>query len=472
MNTKIKILYMLMVSILLVSCDNYLDIKPKGELIAETATDYEQLLNHYGILKTSAGYPSYLTDDVYIPDNRSSNGFVGFDAIIYEGEKNLYSFASAGFGSGEDDQLWLGSYKNIATYNVIVENILDATQASLEEKQSIRAEALVGRSLEYLNLVNAYGKHYDEATAASDLGVPIVTSLDIENNAISRASVKAVYEQIENDLKEALKYLPEKPKSNAYRASKNAALGVLARMYLYMGNYEKALESANEILKTYNYLHDLKSDKVKSWQMWMGRLTVPDIQFNEENIYNKTPPYVFGLSGSVMVSEDLVSVYDTLNDQRCLLYFVHNAPKSSYLSRIGDNYFFLTGNYVNFGIATPEIYLTAAECEARIGSKDRAMELINTLRDNRILNNTPLTAASNDEALVQVLNERRRELPFLGLSRLIDLKRLNKDARFAKDVVHVIEGEPHVLKAGSPLYVLPIPEVVLKNNPNMKDNVR
>lgn len=43
-------------------------------------------------------------------------------------------------------------------------------------------------------------------------------------------------------------------------------------------------------------------------------------------------------------------------------------------------------------MSTPEMYLIAAECEARIGSKDKAMEYINTLRDSRIIDNVPLVA--------------------------------------------------------------------------------
>ena len=64
--------------------------------------------------------------------------------------------------------------------------------------------------------------------------------------------------------------------------------------------------------------------------------------------------------------------------------------------------------YANMAMSTPEMYLIAAECEARIGSKDKAMEYINTLRDNRIIDNVPLVASDNKDALVKVLEERRR----------------------------------------------------------------
>jgi len=64
--------------------------------------------------------------------------------------------------------------------------------------------------------------------------------------------------------------------------------------------------------------------------------------------------------------------------------------------------------------------LIAAECEARVGSKDNAMSYVNKLRDNRIKNNVALTATDKDEALRIVLDERRREFAFTGFHRLID----------------------------------------------------
>lgn len=111
--------------------------------------------------------------------------------------------------------------------------------------------------------------------------------------------------------------------------------------------------------------------------------------------------------------------------------------------------------------------MTAAECEARIGSKDKALEYLNILRDSRIVGNIPLVSSSNEDALRLVLDERRREFPFNGIIRLVDLKRLNKDTRFQKTITHTNEGETYTLPPNDKRYIIPIPPKVLALNPGM-----
>ena len=49
------------------SCDDYLDIQPKGIVIPEKSEDYERLLNYAQLLKASESYPNFMTDDVFMP---------------------------------------------------------------------------------------------------------------------------------------------------------------------------------------------------------------------------------------------------------------------------------------------------------------------------------------------------------------------------------------------------------------------
>ncbi len=470
MKTKFTIFYLFAISILLMACDDYLDIKPKGEIIPETAVEYERLLNSYSILVASKTYPIYMTDDAYIPEKKAENRILGLDQIE-DYVKNLYTFQSEVFSEATPDKLWNDSYNRIYTYNTIVLNVLDATKATEAEKQAIRAEALVGRALDYLFLINAYAKHYDAQTAESDLGVPLVLDNDINKNNLKRATVKEVYDQIEKDLIQAIEYLPENFKNTAFRASKSAALGILARMYLYQGNYEKALENANAVLNKNNVLLDLKQYNIVEGKMSLGRIDVPTGEFSPENIYLRYAPRVFAPSGSVFVSKDLQRLYDKENDKRFLLY-ITDKPYYPYYPPLNNEYAWLPYLRNNMAITTPEMYLTAAECEARIGSKDRAVELINTLRDNRIIDNVPLAVDSKEDALVKVLEERRRELTMLGFTRLIDLKRLNKELRFAKTITHTVGTETYTLEPNSPKYVLPIPREAIRFNPNMEQNKR
>lgn len=453
-------------AILLTSCNDFLSIKPKGKLIPETVSEYEEMLNGTDVIEGSESYPGYMTDDAFLPD--SANKITGTTGLNRKSKalRNLYTFKPEIFSSSEEDGLWFKAYHRLYYYNTIASNIADATEGTQQEKESIRAEALTGRAFEYLTLVNAYSVHYDPKTAATDAGVPIILEADIWKKNLTRASVESVYNQILKDLTEAEKALPEKPHLSTFRASKPAAWGLLARAYLYMGNYSEALRYSNMVLKKTSTLLDLKKYKVVDPSQEVGRINVPIHRYNPENVYIRRTPQGYGLSGDIFASEDLLSYY-TDTDKRFTLY-LSNEPGGI------PNEYYLWVPYLdtNSGIFTPEIYLIAAECEARIGSVERALQLINTLRNHRIVNNKPVTAESKDEALIKVLAERRRELAFTGCLRLFDLKRLNKDPRFAKTITRTVEGETLTLPPNNLLYVLPIPPKVLLFNPDMKPNKR
>ena len=454
------------VVVMLTGCNDYLDIKPKGEKIPTTVSDYETLLNYESVQKVSDTYPAYLTDDVFLPDVAEGTATPGLNSVD-QSIRNLYLFKKEVFGDAQDDGFWFASYNRIYYYNTVIDNIMDADGSDEQQKLSIRAEALISRALEYLYLVNGYAKHYDVRTAESDPGVPLILDEDISKKNLVRASVKDVYAQILFDLQTALPNLPVQAKGNAFRASKAAGYGVLAKMYLYMGNYAEALKAANEVLEINNSLLDLKKYAVVKPQSSIGRTNVPQDIDNPENIYIKFAPYVYGLSSKVFGSDELISLFSE-DDMRLQVYFTKN-----FRNIPTDKYVWAPYLRANLAVSSPEIYLIAAECEAREGSVERAMSLINKLRDNRIKNNTPLVATDRSDALQKVLEERRRELAMSGMVRYIDLKRLNQDSQSAKTVRHVTSEGTFTLEPNSPLYVLPIPAKVMRFNKNsMQQNER
>lgn len=451
---------------MLTGCNDFLDIKPKGEKIPKTVTDYETLLNYESVQKVSDTYPTYLTDDVYLPDVAQGTATPGLNSVE-QSILNLYLFKKDVFGEAQDDGFWFASYNRIYYYNTVIDNIMNAEGPSEQQKHSIRAEALISRALEYLYLVNGYAKHYDVRTAETDPGVPLILDEDISKKDLVRASVKDVYAQIQSDLQAALPNLPAQPKGNAFRASKAAGYGILAKMYLYMGNYTEALKAANEVLAINNSLLDLKKYAVVKVQSSIGRTNVPQDIDNPENIYIKFAPYVYGLSSKVFGSDELISLFSE-DDMRLQIYFTKN-----FRNIPTDKYVWAPYLRANLAVSSPEIYLIAAECEARKGSVERAMTLINKLRDNRIKNNTDVVVTDRNDALQKVLEERRRELAMSGMVRYIDLKRLNQESQFAKTVTHVTGEGTFSLEPNSPLYVLPIPAKVMRFNKNsMKQNER
>ena len=463
---KVTTILAICVVVMLTGCNDYLDIKPKGEKIPTTVSDYETLLNYESVQKVSDTYPAYLTDDVFLPDVAEGTATPGLNSVD-QSIRNLYLFKKEVFGDAQDDGFWFASYNRIYYYNTVIDNIMNADGSDEQQKLSIRAEALISRALEYLYLVNGYAKYYDVRTAESDPGVPLILDEDISKKNLVRASVKDVYAQIQSDLQTALPNLPMQAKGNAFRASKAAGYGVLAKMYLYMGNYAEALKAANEVLEINNSLLDLKKYAVVKAQSSIGRTNVPQDIDNPENIYIKFAPYVYGLSSKVFGSDELISLFSE-DDMRLQVYFTKN-----FRNIPTDKYVWAPYLRANLAVSSPEIYLIAAECEAREGSIERAIALINKLRDNRIKNNTDIVATDRNDALQKVLEERRRELAMSGMVRYIDLKRLNQESQFAKIVTHVTGEGTFSLEPNSPLYVLPIPAKVMRFNKNsMKQNER
>lgn len=481
-----RILYFLFIicSLFLQSCNDFLDVKPKGYTIPELVGDYERLLNSQDIQTVLDNYPIYITDDVLLCDEGAGGDMNGFEFRgISENERNLYTFQHGQvFTPGNNDGIWEGAYSNIFVYNAVINNVMSAVDGTEIAKKHLKGEALVGRAFEYLNLVNFYAKHYDAKTAASDYGVPIVLSEEVGSTATYvRNTVAEVYKRIEDDLTEAVGLLKEQV-SNSYHPTKSIAYAFLSRVYLYKGEYKTALENANKALAINKDLIDYKLYKTQKGQ-W-GRIVLesdesqafPDESKSIENIYTRQFWNSNNLFKAIAASKDLLDTFASqLNengeDMRLKLFFCDGQmdPGSGMQYFPG---FQMYAPYINVctGFSTPEIYLIAAECEARVGSITNALGHLNTLRDMRIKNNVHYenTQEKNrEEVLKLVIDERRREFVFNGLFRLIDLKRLNREEWFAKTITHSADGETWTLPPNDPRYIMPVPENVLDYSPNM-----
>lgn len=461
------------------SCNRYLDVKPKGYTIPQFYEDYQKLMNNMSLIRVSSAYPGYLTDDVQTGDPTDVSKQASYSGLA-DYKKALYTFQPGGvFVPGSSDPLWEPAYSHIYTYNVVINNIMNVPDGTEQEKKQLKAEALFGRAFEYLTLVNAYAKHYDPATAATDYGVPLVLTEDI-NQPYKRGTVEEVYALIKNDLEAAVKDLPAKA-VNIFHPTQSVGYSFLSRMYLYMGNYAAALTNAKAALALNSTLLDYKLYTTKKG-VTFGRVCLatdnsvrfPDAHQNGESLWVRYgSSSSASLNAEVYVSKDLLNVFaqDLAGgavDQRRALFFCDGESNFG----VKPVYFpgrVLYGPYIdpNFGFGNAEVFLAAAECEARVGDKQEAMNYLNTLRNARIKNNQPLVAATNDQALQLVLNERRREFCFVGLNRLIDLKRLNRDPRFAKTITHQQGNDVYTLPANDKRYILPVPPKVLEFNGTM-----
>ncbi len=146
-------------------------------------------------------------------------------------------------------------------------------------------------------------------------------------------------------------------------------------------------------------------------------------------------------------------------DLRAKLFFQKGASgnlnfRGTYTGSIGVG----TNSGLFCGLATDEVYLIKAECLARTGQKDKALQALNTVLEKRWQKQAfvPLTAADADAALSVILQERRKELVGRGL-RWSDLKRLNQQQGFRLDLKRKVAQKQYELPANDERYRFPVP---------------
>lgn len=478
-----KILLLLFIASSFYGCKKFLDIKPKGFTIPESYEDYAKIMSYAQLAKAGDSYLVTLTDDVQYTDGDSLKNFDG----LGEATRRLYTFEGGDIfeeGGRDQDRLWSGSYNRIYAFNTVINNVMDVEDASMEKKKMLRSEALVARAFEFLTLVSVYGKAYDPATSSKDYGIPIIESEDVGDLKYKRKSVAEVYEKIQKDLEEAIPNLMDNV-SNSFRPGKNVGHAFRARMYLYMREYDKALADAKAALALNSQLVDLNDYGIKPGNVKIGRITkLPELMVaypegieNPENIYVRYAPAVFAFNGNVFASQDLLDVYakdlapGEIDKRRALWLSDNSFTTLNFPGRT------LWTQYTraNVGLNNMETILIAAEGHARAGSAadlTEAARLYNLLRRHRIGNYTDVVFTNAEDALRKVLDERRREFPFLTTYRYMDLKRLNKESRFAKTITHTANGLTWELPPNDIRYVIPVPPEIRALNPDILEYER
>ncbi len=451
------------------SCRKYVEIEPQGKIIPGTVNDYQLLLNNSTVFNLSYGSVDYPTDDIALLDDSFINGFD-------EQSLQIYKWADLFYQANEDDPEWNLFYKQVYNANVVIQGLPDAKSGDENLKQQLIAEAKVHRAYAYLCLVNLYAKEYHTGSAATDPGVPLLTEPGYTQN-LTRASVSAVYELILSDLSSSIAGLPALPSSKT-APSKAAAYALLARAYLYMGDYPKALDNANLSLGIQSALFNLNPYlNAGAGTGLPDGFFLPTSQNNSEVILMKASS---DSGGSFPLSPELMNLLGT-KDLRTYFFTYFVGPG-------GDPFGFFNdpGTYHTYwapfetvsgstqdGPTVPEMMLIKAECLARTQRGQAGLAVVNDLRKTRFkpADYTALSAGSDDAALLLILEERRRELFCKGF-RLFDLKRFNTDPKLAKTIIHPLKTQQLTLAPGSNRYVYPIPTKVINANPEIQQNQR
>ncbi|HEY5748502.1 MAG TPA: RagB/SusD family nutrient uptake outer membrane protein [Chryseolinea sp.] len=336
--------------------------------------------------------------------------------------------------------IWAAGYEGINIANNIIAKVPSMSDMTDEEKNQALGELYFIRAFNHFSLVNWFGALpiKTDPTAGA-------TGLDVARDPVAK-----VYDQIIADLTFAEQNL--KAGGTKVRASKYAATALLARVYLYKGDYANAKTKATDVITNGGYdlldYADVFTDESAE--------SIFEIDFTELN-RNRIAEYNFPktLNGrrEVAPTASVLAAYET-GDERFAASIAFAGTlaypiKYDDLSLGADNVIILR---------LAEMYLIRAEAEAELeGNVSAIQDDIDVIRTRAKL---PGTSASSFADLLRVIEkERRVEFAFEG-HRWFDLVRTGR----AVDVLLSVNN------VNQTLWPIPLSEILTNTNPGMSQN--
>ena len=438
-----SIFYALLIFLILPGCD-VLNVKPEDAIPANEAFKDKagiergilgtysslQSLSYYG--RTYSIFADLAADNLVHPQDATSSDYAEVDnnSILPE--------------NGSVSGIWGSLYEGINDANNVIVKVPDIPNMSESEKSQALGELYFIRALNHFNLLNYFGS------------VPVKVNPTVGVSALDagRDPVGDVYAQIIEDLTFSEQNLQASASTKA-RATKYAAKALLARVYLYKGDYELAHEKADEVITEGGYT--LPDDFADVFAADGSEETIFEIDFTDVD-RNRIAEYNFpkSLNGrrEVAPSDELVNLF-LAGDERKNVSIAYDgslayANKYNDLSKGADNVIVLR---------LAEMYLIRAEAEAHItgASISAIQDDLNAIRLRANL--LPSAAGSLNELLFAIEKERRLEFAFEG-QRWFDLVRTGRATLVL----------PTVTDIDQTLFPIPSGELQTNNNPEMIQN--
>jgi SusD family. len=438
---KKKYIWMILAATMLMSCESWLEMKPKnalpGSITLATLSGNESLL--LGAYDYMQGTSLYGRNMICVPEILADNCGMAQGGYMFRSEyRNL-------MGAGVN--IWGSAFQVIAITNDIIDATgkLDVSGADAATRDKIKGEALFIRGLLYFDLLRAYAREPQHLVNNFELGVPLITTPFVSMGPDAypeRARIAAVWQQVESDLNTAFSLLQGNDGSNfPQRANHYAAKALLARAFLYQGKWSEAVEAATWVISQNRVsihsgnIRELYTGGVESLlelrfatSESLGSSSLHAMYATFDDGYRDAEGYGNGRGsgeGELIIAENLRVLFED-GDKRLEMM------RKAYF---GSNKVWWTTKFNSWGgsygqdnvpmIRISEVYLIRAEAALKMASPvyGQARSDINALRAARGLAALPGADASLMDA---VLKERRLELCFEG-HRFFDLKRQGKD---------------------------------------------
>jgi hypothetical protein len=483
MKHSYKILPLLMVALSFGSCKKeFLEIDPQQQtavdlVVIDLPTTKAAVMGTYGLLQSVDYYgrtftvlPDLIADNMYI-SRKNSKRYTTYDQYIVT--------TNDGSASGA----WERGYQTVVNSNIIIAKgeQLVVPETQVAEMKHLIGEAYTLRALAHFDLLRLFAAPYNATADASHLGVPVVIKSGTSKEDVispKRNTVKEGYTQIVADLQKAISILPATAPvgfsaSNRGHITHYAAKALLARVYLYMGDWVNAETMATDVIAANKYTMLSNANYVTgatNFRTQNNAEAIFEVQYTATNNLAQNALSSFLLQGASygdgLATDELYNLYKSTDVRRGFMV------KSKRSGSGGEDPAFVITKYNNIStyeegvkvIRLSEVYLIRAEARAKQGGKDALaaadLDVVAKRADATALTTTETGQALQDLILV----ENRKEFAFEG-HRLFDLTR--HKLAFTK---YRTGGLTIPVPNNSLRTVLPIPLSEMNANPNMEQN--
>lgn len=429
----------LLLLMLVCSCsESWLDVKPSKSLVdASSLNDLQAILDNTYVMNDMTGLQEISTGDFFLENDVWKNLDLYSERNTYLWLKDIYNTEKINFD-------WTTTYEKILLSNIVLEKVeaWENKNGVTDESKNIKGQALFFRAFDFFNLAQLFCMPYGMVEYES-YGLPLRLNANV-NDLAKRSTVSETYNQVLTDLKKSSGFLLTSD-VDKLRPNKAAAFGMLARVTLSMRKYNEAKLYTDSCIRIQKELLDFNNIPFKS-----TGYCIP--LFNKEVLFHSELGYYRATSGdNLNVAPDLYASY-SIKDLRRSLYFREAGDLVKFRGS------FSGGRPLFGGIALGEVYLTRAECSARLGIPNEATEVLEYFMLHRYTEVDIPASLDGTDLIEFIKEERRKELAFRGI-RWTDIRRYNMEEAHE----HVfqrreMEGVGYEIEPNSSRYMLTIPE--------------
>lgn len=465
---------------LMVACDDFTDIQPKGENLLSSTSDLELLLNtdEYGSLSNN-DFLIIGSNILYNYQNIPSLLAVenkGRAATLYgyfDDEVSLNKIAAL----TNTDDIYTSCYNIIGRVSNPILKQLPSASGDEATKNTLKAEALVARAYCHYLVLQKFAAAYNGSNGDQPGVIYMTEDKDILQPQ-EKNTIQECYDQMLKDVNDALALntLPAKP-ANYMRWGRPAALVLKAHILMAMRNYSEAEAIAKEVLAINNSLYDYWANAYEA-QYYPGYPTFV-CEVHDERYIDETFFLTPNINWLVWTSPTEWNAMEENYGRRALSYTMGKMLGMDYgylyvgLPGWDSPYDVMNQNYSNFlGFSTPQLYLIVAECELRSGNINSAMNWLDQLRAKRLpeeFDKLEGSVTSKTDAISWLQKTVAAEYLYQGWT-FVWRKRWNTETEWQTTQTRTIGSTTYTLRPDSKLWIFPFPLNATEKNPNLTNN--